>query len=196
MIEFVEGRLTAYSPTHAVVEVGGVGLLLNIPLSSFDTSRRTGDSVRMFTHLHVREDILALYGFATEAERTVFRHLIGVSGIGPQMAQTILSGISLDDFVGLISAGDAKGLTRIKGIGQKTAQRLVLELKDRLVELGVSGGSPVPEPTGDGGTIGEAVAALVGLGANPAKARQVVEKVAESGDLSVEDIIKEALRKI
>ena len=109
MIDFVEGRLAVCSPTHLVVEVGGVGLHLNIHLSRFDTSKKPGYTARYLTHLHVREDVLSLYGFATDTEREVFRLLIGVSGIGPPMAQKILSGIALKDFVGLVQAEDAKG---------------------------------------------------------------------------------------
>ena len=195
MIDFVEGKLTFYSPTHVVVEVGGFGLVLNIPLSSFDTNKRAGDQVRMFTHLHVREDILALYGFATEPERALFRLLLAVSGIGPPMAQKILSGISLKEFTGLVDAGDAKGLTQIKGIGGKTAQRLILELKDKIGDIGFSDGIPGTAPHVSS-TMSEAVAALVGLGAAPTQAKRVVEQVSAKGDLSVEDIIKEALRNI
>ena len=195
MIEFVDGTLASSSPTHLVVEVGGVGMMLSIPLSSFDTSVKIGDRVRMFTHLHVREDILALYGFATVAERSLFRLLIGVSGIGPPMAQKILSGMSLTDFAELLEAGDAKGLTRIKGIGQKTAQRLILELKDRISDIGIAEreGPAVGEA---GSSVAEATAALVGLGASPVQAKKVVEQVAAQGDLSVEEIIKQALRNI
>ena len=196
MIDYVDGKLASFSPMHLVVEVGGVGLLLNIPLSSFDTTAKVGDRVRYFTHLHVREDILALYGFRTEHERSLFRLLIGVSGIGPPMAQKVLSGISLSDFVGLVEAEDAKGLTRIKGIGQKIAQRLVLELKDRIGDIGVPGGPGASTDTGTPSIVAEATAALVGLGANPGQAKRIVEEVASKGDLSVEEIIKEALRKI
>ena len=195
MIDFVEGKLASSSPTHLIVDVGGVGLLLNIPLSSLDPSKRVGDQVRLFTHLHVREDVLALYGFATEPDRALFRLLIGVSGIGPPMGQKILSGISLTEFVELVATGDAKGLTRIKGIGPKMAQRLILELKDRVDDIGikcteglVAGASSSIES--------EATAALVGLGANPAQARRIVDQVAAKGDLTVEEIIKEALRNI
>ena len=194
MIDFVEGELAAYSPTFAVVSVGGLGFHINIPLSSYDTGKQVGDRIRLFTHLHVREDILALYGFAADQERQVFRLLIGVSGIGPPMAQTILSGMSLGEFMGLIESGDAKGLTRIKGIGQKTAQRLVLELKDRVGDVGVSA-EHAPE-TPESSAVAEAVAALIGLGANAAQAKKVAEDVSKGGDLSVEDIIKESLRKI
>ena len=194
MIEFLDGKLASYSPTNVVVEVGGFGLVLNIPLSSFDTNKQPGDRIRMFTHLHVREDILALYGFATEPERALFRLLIAVSGIGPPMAQKILSGMSLNEFIGLVEGGDAKGLTRIKGIGGKTAQRLILELKDRITDIGRADGGGVGSKVSS--TTGEAIAALVGLGTTPAQARQVVEQVAAKGDLSVEEIIKEALRNI
>jgi Holliday junction DNA helicase RuvA len=195
MIEYVDGTLASSSPTHLVVEVGGVGMMLNIPLSSFDTSVDIGDRVQMFTHLHVREDILALYGFVTVAERSLFRLLIGVSGIGPPLAQKILSGMSLTDFAEFLEAGDAKGLTRIKGIGQKTAQRLILELKDLISDIGIAEreGPVVGE---SGSPVAEATEALVGLGASPVQAKKVVEQVAARGDLSVEEIIKEALRNI
>ena len=196
MIDVVEGKLASYSPTHLVVDVGGVGFLLNIPLSSFDTTKQAGDPVRLFTHLHVREDILALYGFATEPERALFRLLIGVSGIGPPMAQKIQSGIALSDFVDLVETGDAKGLTRIKGIGQKTAQRLVLELKDRVSDIGLPGGDERVSESKESSVAAEATAALIGLGANPAQARRIVEQVAAKKNLSVEEIIKEALRNI
>lgn len=197
MIDYVAGKLAENAPTHVVIDVGGLGLHLNTPLSSFDTSRQTGDPVRLFAHLHVREDVLALYGFATAAERTLFRLLIGVSGIGPPMAQKILSGIAIGDFKQLVLAGDAKGLTRIKGIGQKIAQRLVLELKDSVmaVEADVA---PYGEDAATVEVAEEAVSALIGLGANPAQARRVVSQVVEEqdGDVSVEVVIKAALRSI
>ena len=108
MIDYVSGKLAENAPTHVVIDVGGMGIHLNTSLSSFETARKVGDPVRLFAHLHVREDVLALYGFSTDAERTLFRLLIGVSGIGPPMAQKILSGISIGDFRQLVLAGAAK----------------------------------------------------------------------------------------
>ena len=197
MIDYVAGKLAENAPTHVVIDVGGLGIHLNTPLSSFDTSRQAGDPVRLFAHLHVREDILALYGFTTDAERTLFRLLIGVSGIGPPMAQKILSGIAIGDFKQLVLAGDAKGLTRIKGIGQKIAQRLVLELKDRVMSVEAD----VVPFDGKMGTVEvaeEAVSALIGLGANPGLARRVVSQVIKEHDedVPVEVVIKAALRSI
>ena len=197
MIDYVSGKLAENAPTHVVIDVGGMGIHLNTSLSSFETARKVGDPVRLFAHLHVREDVLALYGFSTDAERTLFRLLIGVSGIGPPMAQKILSGISIGDFRQLVLAGDAKGLTGIKGIGQKIAQRLVLELKDRVMAVDAD----TTMPAGDAGSVEvaeEAVSALIGLGANPGQARRVVSEVIEEqdGDVSVEVVIKAALRSI
>ena len=199
MISYLEGKLAEKHPTHCVIDVGGIGLHVNIPLSSYDAIQEVGASVRVLTHLHVREDALALYGFSTAAERELFELLIGVSGIGPPMAQRILSGISIADFKRLVVGEDARGLTRIKGVGQKLAQRLILELKDKI-------GVIVPEDPGvgddlEGGSLDlleEATAALIGLGANPLQARKVVTQVIHGGDgaLAVEEIIRRALRRI
>ncbi len=197
MIDYVSGKLAENAPTHVVIDVGGLGIHLHTSLSSFDTSRQQGDPIQLFAHLHVREDVLALYGFTTEAERTLFRLLVAVSGIGPPMAQKILSGITIRDFKLLVLAGDAKGLTRIKGIGQKIAQRLVLELKDRV--MAVEGDVVAFEGDGESVEVAEeAVSALIGLGANPGQARRVVSQVIDEQDeeVTVEVVIKAALRSI
>lgn len=196
MIAYVEGRLAENHPTHAVVDVGGVGFLVHIPLSSYNAALELNSKVRLLTHLHVREDALSLYGFATAAERDLFELLIEVSGIGPPMAQKILSGVAIADFKRLISSEDAKGLTRIKGIGQKLAQRLVLELKDKVDGLAVEDFKPDAVAPSDRGLFEEGVAALIGLGANPLQARKAVGAVLhELGDgATIELVIKRALR--
>lgn len=196
MIDYVAGKLAENTPTHVVVEVGGLGLLLHTPLSSYEGGRVVGERARFFAHLHVREDAMSLYGFATEDERVLFRLLIAVSGIGPPMAQKILSGISIGEFKQLVLVGDAKGLTRIKGIGQKTAYRLVLELKDRILDVGAKAES-IDAVVGNG-VAEEAIAALVGLGAHPGTAKRVVKQVVEDDDEdpAVETVIKAALRLI
>jgi Holliday junction DNA helicase RuvA len=179
-----------------VIDAGGVGLRVLIPLSSYDPSLKTDDRTRLLTHLHVREDAMTLYGFATEGERELFEILISVSGIGPPMARQILSGVSVTELRRLISTGDAKGLTRIKGIGPKLAQRLLLELKDRVPATG-------PEDSGGAegsasGPVEEAVAALTALGAEPGRARKTVSDVLKgAGDeLPVEELIRQALRRL
>jgi len=195
MIDFLEGTVAQNAHTHVVVDVHGVGFLVHIPLSSHEPARAPGDPIRLLTYLHVREDAMMLFGFTTEPERQAFRLLISVSGIGPPMAQKILSGVPIREFTTLVSSGDAKGLTRIKGIGQKTAQRLVLELKDRVAEIGGEAG--VAPTTGGDVRADEATSALIGLGANPAHARKVVEKAVEqNGAATVEELIRDALRAI
>jgi len=196
MIAHIKGSLVSQNPSAVVLDVGGVGLRVQIPLSSYDPSRKPGDNVLLLTHLHVREDALTLYGFASENERSAFQMLIGVSGIGPPMAQRILSGVAMDDFLRMVAAEDVKGLTRIKGVGPKLAQRLVFELKDRVASLpaGAAGATmPVSQ-----GPLSDATAALVGLGADPAKVRQILVDIhaAEGEDVPIEKLIKEALRRI
>ena len=198
MISFLEGRLAARSPTHFIIDVGGVGFHVHIPLSSYDASREIGATLKVLTHLHVREDAMALYGFATEAERDLFKMLISVSGIGPPMAQNILSGVSIVDFCRLVAVEDAKGLTRIKGIGQKLAQRLVLELKERIGLISPEEG--IAEAI-EGAALDlqeEATMALIGLGANPLQARKAVGQVirADGDGLPVEQVIRRALKRI
>lgn len=133
MIAFLAGQLVEALPTHVVVEVQGVGYEVFIPLSSFDKLPAPGNPVRLLTHLAIREDAHVLYGFATAAERDLFRLLINtVSGVGPKLALSILSGMSPVVFRGAIASGDVKALSRISGVGKKTAERLVVELKDKV----------------------------------------------------------------
>lgn len=198
MIAYLEGRLSEKHPTHVVIDVGGVGFFVHIPLSSYDAAAEIDSKVRLLTHLHVREDALALYGFATVAERDLFELLIGVSGIGPPMAQKILSGVAIADFKRLILSEDSKGLTRIKGIGQKLAQRLVMELKDKIDAIAVEDFKPDMVNVSHRGVFEEGVAALLGLGANPMQARKAVGAVLqELGDAAtIELVIKRALRNM
>ena len=197
MIAYLEGDLIANSPTDLVVDVGGVGLKVHIPLSSYDPGRQLNTNIKILTHLYVREDAIALYGFLTEEERSLFELLISVSGIGPPMAQKILSGASTTDFQNQVAAEDVKGLTRIKGIGPKLAQRLILELRERIDSIG----DFEPVDSGDSSTdslLSEAMGALVGLGTPPAQARKTVaEVIQESGeDAGVEEVIRQALRRL
>ncbi len=196
MISHLEGRLISKTPTLLLVDVGGVGFSVHIPLSSYEAIAEVGARVHVLTHLHVREDAMALYGFATEAERDAFELLISVSGIGPPMARTILSGVPVHDLGRMVSTEDVPGLTRIKGVGQKLAQRMVVELKERFDKIGLEDWEGGPE--GEAlDRVNEATAALVGLGSSPIQARKVVVDVirADGDDLPIEEIIRRALRK-
>lgn len=197
MIAYLEGKLAVNSPTHLVVDVAGVGFFVHIPMSSYDSGRGRGETVKLLTHLHVRDDALTIYGFATEAERDLFELLISVSGIGPPLAQKILSGVQIRDFRRLVVSDDAPGLTRIKGIGRKLAQRLVLELKDRIGDVPDDDGMERVSPVA-AGRAEEAAKALEGLGVPQVKARSVVNHaIGDKGnEAPVEEIIREALRRL
>jgi holliday junction DNA helicase RuvA len=135
MIGFLKGTLAAKHPPQLLVEVGGVGYELEAPMSTFYQLPETGQPVQLLTHLLVREDAHVLFGFATEAERQLFRNLIKVSGVGARIALAILSGISVEAFARCVQAEDAASLTRIPGVGRKTAERLIVEMRDRLKQL-------------------------------------------------------------
>ena len=188
MISYLLGKLGEKGPTHMVVEVGGIGLTVRIPLSSYDPDLKIGTMVKILTHLHVREDALMLYGFSTQAERSLFQILITVSGIGPPMALNILSGVQVERFERLIASEDAKGLTSIKGIGPKLARRLMVELKDKVSQ-------PLLETPDQ---LEEAMAALVGLGASPLQACRAVQDViqADVDGAGVEEVIRRALKRL
>ncbi len=195
MIAQLSGTLLKKTPADVVVDIGGVGYHAFIPLSTFRLIGVPGDRVHLFTHMHVREDALDLFGFSSEAERTIFRELISVSGIGPKLGLAVLSGLSPEVFHRAVVDEDLGLLTSIKGIGKKTAQRLVVELKEKLSGMDVSSiGGGEPEVHEE---IGDAVMALVSLGIPRARARDSVLAARRDGgdDLSVEELVKRALRK-
>jgi len=195
VIARLSGTLAVKSPTEIVVDVGGVSFAVSIPLSTFERLGEVGRPVAVFTHLHVREDVLQLYGFFTEGERELFRMLIAVSGIGPKMAQGILSGITPAELKNHILTGNAGALTTIPGVGRKTAERLVVELRDRLART-EAGGPGVPAFAVDG-VRSEALLALTSLGYNRAAAEKAIRgAIQESPDAeaSVETLLKAALR--
>jgi holliday junction DNA helicase RuvA len=197
VIARLSGKLAAKSPTEIVVDVGGVAFALSIPLSTFERLADVGSQVSVHTHLHVREDALQLYGFFTGEERDLFRTLISVNGIGPKMAQGILSGISVADLKGHILSGNSNALTAIPGVGRKIAERLVVELRDRIAK-GDAPSLSAGASTLDGSRIrSEALLALTSLGYNRAAAekaiRGAVQESAGAED-SVESLIKAALR--
>lgn len=197
MIEFIEGILTAKGPVTAVISVGGIGFALHISLQTQDTLPREGEHVKLLTHLHVREDALQLFGFAHAEERRIFRQLQAISGIGARMALNILSGISPDDLRLRVTDGDVAALTRIPGIGKKTAERIVVELRDTL-----SKDFDAATSTASGLRLGvqdEALMALQALGYGRQMAEKALKLVmgkTSEPTLQASDLIKAALRHL
>ena len=192
MIGFIRGKLVVKTPPHLTVDVGGVGYDIEAPMSTFYTLPALGSEVRLLTHLVVREDAHILYGFGTQEERTLFRNLLKVSQIGPKIALSILSGVSVEGFATLVKLQDSAALTRIPGVGRKTAERVLMEMKDRLDALNeatVSGAVPMTPAS----TEGEAWTALVALGYKPAEVTAMLKPLAGSGG-STEDLIRRALQ--
>lgn len=193
MIGRLRGILISKQPPWLLVEVGGVGYELEAPMSTIYDLPQTGKEVTLLTHYAVKEDSVALYGFLHESERALFRNLQKVSGIGAKISLAVLSGVSTQDFARLVQAGDVVALTKIPGIGKKTAERIIVELRDRLDGLGThvsglaSASSALLDPAA------EATVALQQLGYKPAEVTRLVQKVAAQGD-SAETIIRKALR--
>ena len=197
MITFLNGILVEKQPTRMVLDVGGVGYEVFIPLSSFDRLPATGAEVRILTVDHVREDAHLLYGFMTEAERALFHLLTGVSGIGPKLALSALSGLSVRDLKAAVVEGNVKRISSVSGIGPKMAERIVVELKHKLSAAeALEAVSGVEEP-GGGSALRDALMALVALGYKQEDARKMILKVNElhPGVDDVERIIKIALSK-
>ena len=190
MIGRLTGKLLAKEPPLLWLDVNGVGYECEAPLSTFYKLPDAGHAVTLHTHLIVREDQQTLVAFATAAEKALFRQLIKLSGVGPKSALTILSGISVDDFWDTVRAQDAAKLTRLPGIGKKTAERLVLELKDKAGEHATTA-----KPSGAvDGVVPQAVSALVNLGYKPAEAQRLAEGAFQPG-VTAEQVIREALKR-
>jgi len=191
------GRLVEKQATRLVVDVHGVGYDVHVPLSTFYHLPEPGAEVTLRIHTHVREDALSLFGFATALELRLFERLIGISGIGPKLALAVLSGIDPADLVRAVQAGDVGRLTLIPGVGKKTAERIGLELKDRLAqqlatELGVDGGAPAGETT----LRADLVSALLNLGYHRALAEKAVDAAMKvPGEQTFERVLKEALSR-
>ena len=193
MIGRLRGTLISKQPPWLLIDVGGVGYELEAPMSTIYDLPATGKEVILLTHHAVKEDSVALYGFMHESERTLFRNLLKVSGIGAKIALALLSGVSTSDFARLVHAGDVVALTKIPGIGKKTAERIVVELRDRVDGLGVSLPGMPASAAAPLDAAGEATVALQQLGYKPSEVTRLVQKVAADGD-SVEAIIRKALR--
>tara|TARA_B100000579_G_C22698400_1_gene788566 strand:- start:69 stop:662 length:594 start_codon:yes stop_codon:yes gene_type:complete len=196
MISFLRGRLTEATATQVVLDVAGVGYGMAISLVTYEQLPDIGTEVSLFTHLNVREDRLDLYAFLTVEERSTFELLISVSGIGPTLALTILSGTTLEDLQKAIMHDNVSELTRIKGVGKRTAERIVIDLREKVQIIN----SKSPETSWKhrpNKVVQEAEMALRALGMSAIEASKVLEKVAERGglEMSVQDLIKSALRE-
>ncbi|HEY6198978.1 MAG TPA: Holliday junction branch migration protein RuvA [Candidatus Binatia bacterium] len=194
MIGSISGILDAKAPGEITVDVGGVGYQIFIPLSVFYRLPEPGEKVRLFIHTHVREDALHLFGFIEPEEKQVFLLLNSVSGIGPKLAVTILSGIPADDLARALKEGDQARLQSIPGVGKKLAERMVVELRDKAVAMrppeasaAANGGSEVAR---------DAVSALVNLGYRRADAEKAVREIAQKHEGNLADVLKEALRRL
>jgi Holliday junction DNA helicase RuvA len=200
MITFLDGKLASALPTQATVDVAGVGYEILIPLSSYDRLPPVGQAVHVLTHLHVREDAHVLFGFMTSAERDLFRLLVNnVSGIGPKLALAVLSGMSVSNFKSAVVNGDVALLSKISGVGKKTAERMVLELKDKLgVAAAWEAASATHAPTAEQTQANEAVLALIALGYKQVDAHKTVREVQEKqpGLTNAEELVKLALKRM
>jgi len=193
MIGSVRGRIASKTPPQLMVDVGGVGYELEAPMSTFFHLPAVGEEVSLLTHLVVREDAHVLYAFATGGERRLFRNLIKVSGVGPKIALALLSGISVEAFSRCVVNEDITALTKVPGIGRKTAERLVIEMRDRLGDPAAPAGAGVVPVAIGASAESEAYGALVALGYRPAEATRLL-KAAGPGTHSTEELIRRALQ--
>jgi Holliday junction DNA helicase RuvA len=196
MIGRLKGILVSKAPPFLLVDVQGVGYEVEAPMSTFYQLPAVDSEVTLHTHLIVREDAQILCGFATESERRLFRSLIRITGVGAKLALAILSGMSADEFARCVQDNDAASLTRLPGVGKKTAERLIIEMRDRLADWEGAESAALPDAATqpvapDAGR--EAVSALIALGYRPQEASRMVQLVDSEG-LSSEDIIREALK--
>lgn len=196
MIGFLRGILVIKKPPSLLVDVRGVGYEVDAPMSTFYGLPEVGGEVLLYTHLAIREDAHSLFGFISETERSLFRTLIKVNGVGAKLALGILSGLSAEEFHRAVEYQDTARLVRLPGVGKKTAERLIIELRDRLPELGTvtlpgAGTLPMPEAS----PVDDATSALVALGFKPQDAGQLVKKISVEGKTS-EEIIRLALQSV
>ena len=187
MIAHLRGRLARKDPARVIVDVNGVGYEVFIPLTTFSALPENGSEVSIDIHTHVREDVIALYGFSTRRERTIFEKLMTISGIGPKLAVTILSGGSVEDLAGAIKRGDLARLTAIPGVGKKTAERIILELKDKLQDFA--------EAQAKSGVEVDVLSALENLGYNRALAESALRRAVDGDrDPAFDSLFKRALQ--
>ena len=191
MIGLLRGRILHKQPPQLLLDVQGVGYEIDAPMTTFYNLPNVGEDVTLYTHLAVREDAHTLYGFLQTTDRDLFRHLLKVNGVGARLALTILSGMEPAQFVQCVQHGDTDALVRLPGIGKKTAERLVIELRDRLAKDTTLPGAP----SVDAAVVEDAVSALVGLGYKPQEASRMVRSL-NVADLSSEEIIRQALQSV
>lgn len=188
MIGSLRGRIAEKSTEYLVVDVSGVGYRVQVPLSTYYALGEVGDEVHLLVHTHVRDDALQLFGFLEDMEQRLFEQLISVAGIGPKLAVTILSGMEAETLVEAIGEENVARLATIPGVGRKTAERLVLELKDRMTELGLAAA-----PSGPRGVRQDVLSALVNLGYRRKDAEKALDRVEDPSD-RLEDLLKQTLR--
>lgn len=193
MIGRLTGKLVLKAPPQLVLDVSGVGYEIEAPMSTFYRLPAVGESVALHTHLTIREDAHLLFGFATTQEKSLFRELIKMSGVGPKLALAVLSGVSVEEFWNLVRSGDAVRLTKLPGIGKKTAERMLLELREKAgaSDNAVSLGGSSPQPATP---LAEARSALESLGYKPADAAKMTDAFTTEG-LGTDQIIREALKR-
>jgi Holliday junction DNA helicase RuvA len=193
MIGYLRGRLVWKQPPRLLIDVNGTGYDVEVPVSTFAALPALGESLELRTHLAIRDDTQVLYGFATEEERWLFRSLIKVSGVGPKLALTVLSGSTVRGFVDIVQQEDAAALSRLPGIGKKTAQRLIVEMRDRLGDASVV--ALAPGATGQRATTAEreAYEALLALGYKPQEAARMLDRVDTTG-LDSAEVVRRSLR--
>jgi Holliday junction DNA helicase RuvA len=193
VIGLLRGKILSKHPPSLLLDVNGVGYEVDAPMTTFYDLPEVGAEVTLFTHLAVREDAHTLYGFIAPTDRTLFRSLLKVNGVGARLALTILSGMNAQTFIACVQAGDADALVKLPGIGKKTAERLIIELRDRLEGAGPAGNVPNKATVAAASPVEDAVTALVGLGYKPQEASKMVRLI-DTADMSSEDIIRSALQ--
>jgi Holliday junction DNA helicase RuvA len=204
LIAYLRGKLLLKQPSLVIVDVSGVGYEVNIPLSTFYELGEIGSDLSLTIHTHVREDSLQLFGFRTNREKEMFLKLTSVSGIGPRLAITVLSGIPVSELVSAIRSNDLARLTAIPGVGRKTAERMVVELRDKLgaawapeTEIGQPAGQGSDGAAAVASVMDDTIAALIGLGYQKAVAERAVSAVMrEGGDQTIESVLKRSLRQL
>lgn len=193
MIGRLAGKLLSKQPPQLLIDVNGLGYEVEAPMSTFFKLPGVGEPLTLHTHLVVREDAQLLYGFATLIEKSLFRELIRISGIGPKVALAVLSGISVDDFWNTVRAGETARLVKVPGIGKKTAERIVVEMRDK-AGAGSGEGLLGIAPGVDATPLAEARAALEGLGYKPVEAQRLTDAIKQDG-MTTDQIIREALKR-
>ncbi|RPI03159.1 MAG: Holliday junction branch migration protein RuvA [Ignavibacteriae bacterium] len=197
MIASLTGVLKYKSPTEILIDVHGIGYTVSIPLSTYEKLGAIDSTITLLTHFHVREDAMQLFGFFSDEERRLFRHLISVSGIGPKIAQSILSGMNVEELTSHLLSGNVAALTAIPGVGRKTAERMILELRDKAGKMNAGGEQMTAPGMASAAMRAEALQALTSLGYNlqiAEKSIRLVLKETEGSKITLEELVKRALR--